>query len=94
MLDVVLEHVVLHLDCGELLDKAGVAGRIENDVADAEEREARRRGQKQAAPPMSHLRRLVMSFMKPPGLGAGIWCTADRGFDVDICYRDPSDRHP
>ena len=42
MLDVVLEHVVLRLERGELRDKAGVAGRVEDDVADAEEREARR----------------------------------------------------
>ena len=60
MLDVVLEHVVLHLERGELLDQAGVAGGIEDDVADAEERKARRGGQKQCrAAPMIHLRRLL-----------------------------------
>ena len=48
MLDVVLEHVVLHLDCGELLDQAGVAGGIKDNVSDAEERKARRRGEKQS----------------------------------------------
>ena len=36
--DVVLQHVVLRLDRRELRHKAGVAGRIEDDVPDSEER--------------------------------------------------------
>ncbi len=41
MLDVVLEHVVLRLNCRELGYKARVARGIEDDVADSKESEAR-----------------------------------------------------
>ena len=39
MRDVVLEHVVLRLQRRELGDEAGIAGRVEDNVPDAEERE-------------------------------------------------------
>ena len=47
MRDVVLQHVVLRFQRRELRYKAGVAGRVEDDISDTEEREARRRGQQQ-----------------------------------------------
>src|SRR5260370_12686546 len=49
MSDVVLEHVVLRLQRGELGHKTGVARWIEDDIPYAEKSEARCRGQQQEA---------------------------------------------
>jgi hypothetical protein len=44
--DVVFEHLVLRLQSGELGDKTGVAGWVEDNVSHAEQGEARRSGEK------------------------------------------------
>ncbi len=45
--DVVLQHVVLRFQRRELRNETGVAGGVEDNISDPEQREARRCGQQQ-----------------------------------------------